>query len=72
MKEQIEKKWDSILNLLESQYDVSRIIIDTWIKSLNIYEVKDNVPLVYTVNIIYIIYIIYIAKGGCSSWRQKH
>ncbi len=47
MKEQIEKKWDSILNLLESQYDVSRIIIDTWIKSLNIYEVKDNVVYFY-------------------------
>ena len=47
MKEQIIKNWDNILNLLESQYDVSRIIIDTWIKSLNIYEVKDNVVYFY-------------------------
>ena len=47
MKEQIEAKWDNILNLLETQYDVSGIIIDTWIRSLEIYECKDNVVYFY-------------------------
>ena len=42
---------------------------DCTVEALKHNEVKDNVPLVYTVNIIYIIYIV---KGGCSSWQQKH
>lgn len=41
-KEMIEGKWEDILNLLEIQYDVSRIIVDTWIRTLNIYEVTGN------------------------------
>ena len=47
MKETIIEKWDSILNVMETQYDVSRIIIDTWIRTLNIYEVKDKVVYFY-------------------------
>ena len=42
MKEQIINNWDKILNILETHYDVSSIIIETWIKPLSIYEVKDN------------------------------
>lgn len=42
MKEKIEKNWEEILNILENHYDVSRVIIDTWIKPLSIYEVKDD------------------------------
>lgn len=42
MKEEIIQNWDKILDLLEAHYDVSRIIIETWIRPLNIYEVKDN------------------------------
>ena len=42
MKEQIIKNWDSIMKLLETQYDVSKIIIETWIRNLEIYEMKDN------------------------------
>ena len=47
MKEKIEKNWDEILNLLENHYDVSRIIIETWIRPLSIYDVKDNVVYLY-------------------------
>ena len=43
MKKQIVEKWDSIMNLLESQYDISKVIIDTWIRSLEIYDEQDNV-----------------------------
>lgn len=42
MKELIESKWDDILYLLETNYDVSKIIVDTWIRSLEIYEVVNN------------------------------
>lgn len=42
MKELIEKKWEEILSLLETQYDISSIMINTWIRSLKIYEVKEN------------------------------
>ncbi len=47
MKKQIEENWENILNLLETQYDISRIIIDTWIRSLEIYEVRDNTVYFY-------------------------
>ncbi len=42
MKKQIEDNWDQILGILESHYDVSNIIIKTWIRPLQIYDVKDN------------------------------
>ncbi len=42
MKEQIENNWDTILNILETHYDVSHIIVDTWIRPLNIFEVRDK------------------------------
>ena len=47
MKEQIIKNWDSIMKLLETQYDVSKIIIETWIRNLEIYEMKDNTVYFY-------------------------
>lgn len=47
MKEIIESKWEEILSLLETQYDISSIMINTWIRSLKIYEVKDNVVYFY-------------------------
>lgn len=47
MKELIENKWEEILSLLETQYDISGIMINTWIRSLKIYEVKDNTVYFY-------------------------
>jgi len=47
MKKQIEDKWEDILSLLETQYDISNIMINTWIRSLKIYEVKDNTVYFY-------------------------
>ncbi len=47
MKELIESKWEEILSLLETQYDISSIMINTWIHSLKIYEVKDNTVYFY-------------------------
>lgn len=40
MKEKILSKWDEILNTLESGYDLSHILINTWIKPLTIYKVE--------------------------------
>ena len=42
MKEQIENNWDQILNILEKHYDVSNIIIETWIRPLSIYEINNK------------------------------
>ena len=42
MKSQIINNWDQILNILETHYDVSNIIIETWIRPLSIYDIKDN------------------------------
>ena len=47
MKDLIEEKWEEILSLLETQYDISSIMINTWIRSLKIYEVKDNTVYFY-------------------------
>lgn len=47
MKDLIESKWEDILYLLETQYDISSIMINTWIRSLKIYEVKDNIVYFY-------------------------
>ena len=41
-KEMISQKWDEILHLMENQFEVSPIIIDTWIRTLNVYEITDN------------------------------
>ena len=42
MKKLIESKWEEILSLLETQYEISSIMINTWIRSLKIYEYKNN------------------------------
>lgn len=47
MKQLIESKWEEILSLLETQYDISGIMINTWIRSLKIHEVKDNTVYFY-------------------------
>ena len=42
MKETLMKQWDNILNLLEFEYDVSHMMINTWIRALSIKEVTDK------------------------------
>lgn len=42
MKELIKSKWDDIMNLMKIEYDVSEVIVNTWIRTLEIYEVKNN------------------------------
>ncbi len=42
MKETLIKQWDNILNLLEIEYDVSHMMINTWIRALSIKEVTDD------------------------------
>lgn len=39
MKNLILRHWDEIMDVLESDYEVSRIIIDTWIRPLELYDV---------------------------------
>ncbi len=47
MKKLIESKWDEILSLLETQYDISKVLITTFIKPLTIFEVKNNTVYFY-------------------------
>ena len=42
IRETLEKQWDNILNLLEVEYDVSHMMINTWIRALSIKEVNDD------------------------------
>ena len=42
MKDTLMKQWDNILNLLEIEYDVSHMMINTWIRALSIKEVTDT------------------------------
>ena len=42
MKETLIEQWDNILNLLEIEYDVSHMMINTWIRALSIKEVTDT------------------------------
>lgn len=42
IRETLEKQWDNILNLLEVEYDVSHMMINTWIRALSIKEVNED------------------------------
>ncbi|MBE5925065.1 MAG: chromosomal replication initiator protein DnaA [Lachnospiraceae bacterium] len=42
MKESLIKQWDNILKLVEVEYDVSPMMINTWIRALSIKEVNDD------------------------------
>ncbi|MCM1158790.1 MAG: chromosomal replication initiator protein DnaA [Bacteroidales bacterium] len=42
MRETLIEQWDNIMNLLETEYDVSHMMINTWIRSLSIKEVTDT------------------------------
>lgn len=43
MKDLILSKWDEILMLLETEHGFSRMIINTWIRPLNLYSVENKV-----------------------------
>ncbi|MCR5702479.1 MAG: chromosomal replication initiator protein DnaA [Lachnospiraceae bacterium] len=42
MKETLIEQWDRILNILEVEYDVPLMMINTWIRALSIEEVKED------------------------------
>ncbi len=42
MKEKLLEQWDNILYLLETEYDVSHMMINTWIKPLSIKDANDT------------------------------
>ncbi len=42
MKETLIAQWDNIMNLLEVEYDVSHMMINTWIRALSIKDVTDT------------------------------
>ncbi len=42
MEELILSKWDEILMLLETEHELSHIVVNTWIRPLKLYAVKDK------------------------------
>ena len=43
MKSLIESKWDDILKNLVTEYSITEVSYNTWLKPLKVYDVKDNV-----------------------------
>ena len=47
MKELIISKWDDILEFLRTQYDITRISFDMWLKGLKFKDMVDNKVILY-------------------------
>ncbi|MCR5323472.1 MAG: chromosomal replication initiator protein DnaA [Lachnospiraceae bacterium] len=47
MKELITSKWDEILEFLKTQYDISKISFDFWLKDLKFRDVADGKAVLY-------------------------
>lgn len=43
MKNKIQTKWDDILKYLITEYGITDVSYNTWLKPLKVYDVKDNV-----------------------------
>jgi len=43
MKNQIQSKWDEILKYLISEYGITEVSYNTWLRPLKVYDVKDKV-----------------------------
>lgn len=43
MKEIIESKWDEILQYMITEYSITEVSYNTWLKPLKVYDVTDNV-----------------------------
>ena len=43
MKKLIESKWDEILKYLISEYNITEVSYNTWLKPLKVYDVSDHV-----------------------------
>ncbi len=43
MKNKIETKWEEILKYLITEYGITEVSYNTWLKPLKVYDVKDNV-----------------------------
>lgn len=47
MKDTIIQNWNDIMQLLETQYDISDIIVKTWIETLTLDRVEDKTAYFY-------------------------
>ncbi len=68
MKQLIEEKWEEILNYLAEEFDVSKIIIDTWIRSLSVYDVEDKIIYFYVDETLGDSCINYLKKKGYDGY----
>ena len=42
MNENIYDKWDEILNTMKTEYEISDISFETWLRPLSVYSVENN------------------------------
>ncbi len=68
MKQLIEEKWEEILNYLVDEFDVSKIIIDTWIRSLSVFDVEDKLIYFYVDETLGDSCINYLKKKGYDGY----
>lgn len=48
MKEFLQEKWDEILEFLKSEYEITRVSLDTWVKPLQVASVSPSEVILYT------------------------
>ncbi|MCR5829179.1 MAG: chromosomal replication initiator protein DnaA [Lachnospiraceae bacterium] len=48
MKELLIDRWDEILEFLRTQFNITKVSFNTWLKNLKVKEVKDDLVLLYS------------------------
>lgn len=43
MKQELQERWDEILNYMKKEYNISDVSFKTWLKKLNVYDVNENI-----------------------------
>lgn len=48
MKETVISKWDEILEFLRTQFNITKVSFNTWLKNLQVLDVRDDVVILYS------------------------
>jgi len=48
MKETLDERWDEILEFLRTQYNITKVSFNTWLKNLKVKDVKDDLVILYS------------------------
>ena len=47
-KEILIDRWDEILEFLRTQYNITKVSFNTWLKNLKVRDVKDDLVILYS------------------------